>query len=349
MRNEYNTNVTSNTIAGTKQHSTRVKKYFTVLFSIIALFIVVAGPLTYMYIEALRNGEIDLLKGLSDNPFGQVLNMATNLGKDRVTGVVFGVDKGGIRTDVILVCTIDKKNNKFDIISVPRDAKVTLANERRQELNRIKKYVPKSGTMKITEVYAYAPRNKRNEYSVEEVRRILDNIEIDYYVKVDVTAFRKIVDEIGGVEFEVARNLYYRDPVQGLHINLKKGKQLLNGSQAEQLVRFRKYTNGDLDRIKVQQDFLKEFYRQVIDLKNLSKLPTIALTVYQYVDTNFGIADVPEAVDTISRIGLENLTMHTVPGEGKMINGASYFIYDEGKTKEMVDEIFRGKTPESKK
>lgn len=348
MKNSYNANININEIAGTKQYARKVRKFFTIVFSIVFLFVAIAGSLTTMYINSIRNGEIDLIKGLADNPFGQVLGMVNKINKDRITGVILGVDKAGIRTDVILVCTIDKKSNKIDVISVPRDTRITLSDERRLELNQLGKYAPKSGIMKINEVHAYAPRNKRNDYSVGEISRILDGIDIDYYVKVDTKAFRKIVDEIGGVDFYVPRNMYYVDPVQDLYINLKKGQQKLNGAQAEQLVRYRKYTNGDLDRIKIQQDFLKEFYKQVFDAKNISSIPSIAMTLYQYVDTNFGFADIPEAISLVSNVGLDNVTMHTVPGESQMIGGVSYFLYDEAKTKEMVDELFRGKVKEDK-
>ena len=54
-------------------------------------------------------------------------------------------------------------------------------------------------TVKINEVHAYAGKEKANEYSVKEVERLL-GIDIDYYVKVNIEAFRKIVDQIGGVE-----------------------------------------------------------------------------------------------------------------------------------------------------
>ncbi|HCC07299.1 MAG TPA: hypothetical protein DEP72_03945 [Clostridiales bacterium] len=338
MQNRYNT-VDLNEIKGTKQHYRKVKKFILIVTMIVLPFLLIAGFFTFMHVNALITGEVDLLKGLADNPFGQVFNMIGKTQKDRITGAIFGVDKEGVRTDVILVATIDKKSNKIDVISVPRDTRITLAPERQTELKGLHKYAPSTGVMKITEVHAYAPNNKRNEYSVKEVERILD-VDIDYYVKVDVKAFRKIVDQVGGIKFTVERNLKYRDPVQDLYINLKKGEQTLNGSQAEQLVRFRKYMNGDLDRIKVQQNFLKAFYEQVFNVKNIGNLPKIAVTLYQYVDTNFGIGDVPAGINMISKVDASNVTMHVVPGEPKTIKGVSYFIYDKVKTKELIDSIY---------
>jgi LCP family protein required for cell wall assembly len=72
-------------------------------------------------------------------------------------------------------------------------------------------------------------------------------------------AFRETIDALGGVEFDVPQNMNYDDPQQGLSIHLKKGYQLLDGDKAEQLVRFRNYPMGDIDRTKVQFDFLYSF------------------------------------------------------------------------------------------
>jgi len=338
MQNRYNT-VDLDEIKGTKQHDRKVKKFILIVTTIVLSFLFISGFFTYMYLNALITGQVDLLKGLSDNPFGQVFSMLGKSQKDRITGAIFGVDKAGVRTDVILVATIDKKSNKIDVISVPRDTRITLAPERQAELKSLRKHVPSTGVMKITEVHAYAPSKKRNEYSVKEVERIL-GVNIDYYVKVDVKAFRKIVDQVGGIKFTVAKNLKYNDPVQDLSINLIKGEQTLNGSQAEQLVRFRKYANGDLDRIKVQQNFLKAFYEQVFNVRNIGNLPQIAVTLYQYVDTNFGIGDVPAGIDMISKVDALNVTMHMVPGQPQTMKGVSYFIYDPVKTKELIDSIY---------
>ena len=54
-----------------------------------------------------------------------------------------------------------------------------------------------------------------------------------------INGFRNIIDAIGGVEFDVPIRMFYNDPEQNLHIDLQKGKQLLNGKKAEMLVRFR--------------------------------------------------------------------------------------------------------------
>ena len=78
----------------------------------------------------------------------------------------------------------------------------------------------------------------------------------------------QIVDAMGGVWFDVPRDMYYSDPLQNLYINQKAGYRLLTGDDAMQVLRFRDgangYKDGDLGRIKTQQAFLKEVVRKCL-------------------------------------------------------------------------------------
>lgn len=58
------------------------------------------------------------------------------------------------------------------------------------------------------------------------------------YGAIQIPAFKRLVDAVGGVEVYVPQNYHYDDPTQNLYIHLEKGTQLLNGKQAEGLVRF---------------------------------------------------------------------------------------------------------------
>ena len=68
----------------------------------------------------------------------------------------------------------------------------------------------------------------------------LTGLDLKYYMVVDNEALIKLVDVIGGVEFDVPINMNYHDDTQGLSIELSKGLQVLDGNHAEQLLRFRK-------------------------------------------------------------------------------------------------------------
>lgn len=326
-------------IAGTKRKALRMKRFMYTVGSIVLGFIAVAFVFTYIYVHTLVGSNVDILKGLKDNTIGSVINLINKCNKNRLTGLVIGVDKQGLRTDVMFVATVDKEKGKIDVISIPRDTRIKISQENLLKMKKARKRVPSSGIVKINAVNAYALDGERAETTVSEIEKILD-VEIDYYAKVDIKAFRKIIDTIGGVKFNVPKRMKYWDPTQNLNINLYPGEQVLDGRKAEQLVRYRKYYHGDLDRIKVQQDFLKSAYKQVFSVKNIGKLDNIALILYEYIDTNFGLADVPEAISVASKINLQNVSMYTLPGEPQYINNVSYFIYNKEKTKELVNILW---------
>ena len=163
---------------------------------------------------------------------------------------VFGVDNDGFRTDVNFVVSFNEDTKKIQFVSIPRDTRVVMTDEMIASLEERKKFVPYrngvKGQCKLTEVHAYAGDDHRNEFSVAMLEDLL-GIDIDYFVKIDLDAFHKIVDAVGGVDMEVEQRLYYNDPYQDLYIDLQPGYQHLDGNKAEQLVRFREgYAQKDL-------------------------------------------------------------------------------------------------------
>ena len=129
------------------------------------------------------------------------------------------------------------------MLSIPRDTRMYIGSKY-QKINA-----------------AYAMRTKEGKIkgpngTIDAVTR-LTGIPINYYVEFSFDAFRETIDALDGVDFYVPQRMVYRDPEQGLYINLSKGQQLLDGDKAEQLVRFRQYPEGDIKRVQVQQDFIR--------------------------------------------------------------------------------------------
>ena len=159
-------------------------------------------------------------------------------GEINKTIAVFGVDKDETRTDVILVVNFNSMTNKVKVISIPRDTKVTWSERQRS------KYKQLTGNSisvtKLNEMSAYGqiynnPGNIR-DFTINEIQNIL-TVPIDNYVIVNIEAFNKIVDAIGGVEVDVPQRMYYQDTSQNLYIDLQPGPQTLYGKDAEGLVR----------------------------------------------------------------------------------------------------------------
>lgn len=172
------------------------------------------------------------------------------------TFLLFGMDKFSGSTDTIMVVSYNVKDQNLNLMSIPRDTMVNVSWDLK----------------KINSVYSMSGINGLRKH----IGKLIGFVP-DFYVKIDLKAFVEVVDLIGGVEFDVPRVMDYDDDAQDLHIHLKPGLQRLNGEQAMGLVRWRKnntLTAGydDTGRVKMQQAFLKEMFKQCLKLKNWTKI-----------------------------------------------------------------------------
>ena len=109
--------------------------------------------------------------------------------------VVFGTDKSGMRSDVIMIFSVSATDGEINLLSVPRDTKVRPQNY---------------GTHKITETLSLGEDAGVIVSLVKEVT----GVPIHDYVIVNFAAVEDTIDALGGVEFDVPQNMYYSDPVQ---------------------------------------------------------------------------------------------------------------------------------------
>ena len=324
--------------SGGKKPFRPVATFFKIVISIVLVFCVAAGVAAYACIKmgVGASGENNEPKS------GKDLNMVDALLKKdvKLNVAVFGVDGDGTRTDVMFVVHFDSANKRIGLVSLPRDSRVELTDEIKQSIkDGGRRY---ESPTKLNAVHSYSPKEIQCENTVLQIENLL-NINIDHYVKVNLDAFRKIVDIIGGVEVDVPQNMDYEDPYQDLYIHLKAGVQTLDGDKAEQLVRFRHYPDGDVGRVQVQQMFMNEFMRKVVSSETILKnLPDYISLLYSDVTTDVTLVDALKYVNYVGSIDMNNVTMETLPGVGQMIGSISYFVVDEDATKEMVDRIFYG-------
>ncbi len=267
--------------------------------------------------------------------------------------VIFGVDDDRTRTDFMMAGTFESENNVISLISMPRDTYVNMPKERRDILKKEGRWTPAEGVMKLTEVNAYAGKDLGLQFAVKQIEDIL-GIKIEYYALINTESFRYLVDEIGGVEFDVPQRMYYNDPEQKLYIDLQPGLQILNGADAEGLVRYRKsdannpiskgYARGDLGRVAVQQDFMKALISQLVAKdKIVSNAPAMLNTFLKYVDTNFSLADGLKYVRFMSKISSDKIMTYTLPGKDDYIGGVSYFLHDSVETAKLAEKVFYSK------
>jgi len=284
------------------------------------------------------------------------------LAVDSVTGLLIGLDADKGLTDVLMVGDFNTETNEVKIVSVPRDLHIDFRqepfksykaeiNSREQDENG--KNITKLWVSycKVGELYYNLGKTDEAFYDVQAVVEQIIGLEIDYVAVIDVSGFADVVDAVGGVEFNVPQRMYYNDPIQDLYIDLEKGQQLLDGEHAMQLVRFRKYVLGDIQRISVQQDFVVAMYQQVMEKRNLDTILTLATSIYNIFDTDFGLTVVLDYAQYVFELDATELlnpeNMVTIPSWGEkieeVVNGKTrvkWFQYwDKDKAREVVEEL----------
>lgn len=138
-------------------------------------------------------------------------------------------------------------------------------------------------------------------------------------------------------------DMYYSDPSQDLLIDLKAGEQKLDGKQAMGLVRFRKgYASQDIQRTKVQQEFLKALAKQCLSLENLTaaKLKEYAEIFEENVVTDLSVGNMLYFAQQLMKCDFDAMKTYTIEGEGAMINGVSYYPLYASSIVKIVNESF---------
>jgi LCP family protein required for cell wall assembly len=198
------------------------------------------------------------------------------------------------RTDTLLLVRVDADAGTLNVMSIPRDTRVQ---------------IPGFGMDKINQANVLGGP----ELVAQTLGYNLGNIQIDRYVRINTTAFREMVDLVGGIEVNVPTRMEYTDRTQELYIDLYPGWQTLNGDQAEQFARFRQ-DSGDIGRVQRQQMLLKALRERLTNPMVIPKLPQAIRVLQRYVDTNLTL----EEMLAIANFGLEiesdQLQMVMLPG-----------------------------------
>lgn len=164
-----------------------------------------------------------------------------------LVGVSGGENAGPDLTDSLIFASVDTKNKKIDMFSIPRDLYLE---------------VPGFGYSKINAAYSLGKNYQAAGGGIDLLKDTVSEVlnqNIDYYVKIDFEGFVKIIDALGGVDVVVDEDLYdnlYPDGNYGYQVfSLTKGKQHLDGETALMFARSRE-TTSDFDRSKRQQKLL---------------------------------------------------------------------------------------------
>ncbi len=244
--------------------------------------------------------------------------------EDKVTIMIMGVDRRADdvgRSDTLMVATVDPNKKKAAILSIPRDTRVKIEG---------------NGYDKINHAYAFGG-HKLTQKTVENFL----GVPMDYYIVIDIQAFERVIDAIGGIDIDVEKRMYYEDPWDddgGLVIDLKPGQQHMDGKTAIQYVRYRD-SEGDIGRITRQQHFMKAVLDKIISPSIITKLPAIIKEVSSALETDMSASKMISLVNILKDARDNGLNTEMVPGKPAYIQDISYWIPDIQKLRQTLAEL----------
>ena len=246
--------------------------------------------------------------------------------KDGVYTILFvGVDQISDSTDTMVVCRFDTKNHKVDCVSIPRDTLINVAWDVRK-LNSVYSASLNSGGTGIDSLSMHI--------------KWLTGFDIDCYAVVDLLTFQLVINEMGGVWFDVPFDMYYWDMGQELYIDMKAGYQLLDGYHCMCLCRFREdYSNGDLGRIEMQQKFLKAAAEQFLTLGNIPHAGKVVKMLAEGVQTNLNAGNIAWFLRQALQCRSRDIHFYTMPCTTRTIRGYSYAVMEPYEWLNMINDV----------
>ena len=195
--------------------------------------------------------------------------------QDHVSVLFIGVDDSEHRSangesslsDALILATLNKDDNSVKLLSIPRDSYV---------------YIPEVDKMdKITHAHAYGGPTA----TIEAVEGFLE-VPVDYYVRLNFNAFVDVIDELGGITFDVPYEFTESNSDDEKNsIHLLPGEQILNGEEALAVARTRK-KDSDLERGKRQQEIIKAIMNKTISASSVFKYDNVIEAVGDNMSTN---------------------------------------------------------------
>ena len=309
-----------------KKSGSRGERVVVTLLSL--LFLTVAVVATVKYVvrapEPVTDGEDQQTQqdGAEDSDAIQTIsNGRERKSKYCYNILLYGVDNDAGGSDTNMLMRFDAENKTVDIVSLPRDTLMSNGHKLNSSYNN-------GGTEKLRS-------------NIEDML----GIPVDFYVSVDLKGFIALIDQIGGVDFDVPEDMDYDDPYQDLHIHFKAGLQHLNGQKAMEVVRFRHNNDNtgyggqqDLGRIGTQQAFLKTVAQKLMKLENV---PAMAETFLKYVKTDLTLGNLMWlANQALSMGGMDAISFATLPGDGAgWYNGKSFYTLYPEQVLEMTNSM----------
>lgn len=214
----------------------------------------------------------------------------------------------GYRSDVMILLTVDFKNNALSTISIPRDTRVEM-----NKLDYDTGEVTSRTTNRINAAYAFGggPDHYGAQNAMDCTEEFLScggrfNIPIDLYISIDMDGIPKLVNTVGGVEVVLDRDL------EGVG---SKGETVtITEETADTYLRERYSGGGDDGRASRQVDFIISILKKIQDQGVLKLAPQLYSDFITYGQTNLSLEQILALASVMDDMDIDAIERYRVTG-----------------------------------
>ncbi len=326
--------------------SKRKRRIWPWFFIVVIILAAIVGTMfykagfTFSQMNINGNGEVAFLPDAADAP-------KIEKDSDRINVLLLGLrgvedDNGGLLTDTMMVLSLKKSTGQAAMISIPRDLYVkmpVLAGKKTEALKE-----------KINFAYALGEETKSGlglAFSKAAVSNVT-GLYINHVISVDFTAFKEVVDILGGVDVYLEKPFKETSQfAQEILLELPEGKNHLDGQTALYFVRSR-FSTSDFDRARRQQKVLLAVKDKAFSLGvllNPVKIFELLGTLGRHVKTDMGVSEMNNLISLINGLDIKKINQKvfdTTP-EGLLHQTTSdnglYILLPVGENYEKIREV----------
>lgn len=239
-----------------------------------------------------------------------------------VLGIPGGDNSAPDLTDTIMLAVVSQSQKKLILFSIPRDLWVKTPDSNYE-----------------TKINALYQVDKKNLSYIKQKISQISGLAVDNYIVFNLAGVEQIVDQLGGIEIEVQKDIYdFQFPGPNYSYEtfvLLKGKQALDGKTAVKYVRTR-HPDSDFGRIMRQQQLLKAVSEKVLSnnpIWNFSAYLNTFNAARKHTKTDLSLVKLKNLWDTVYQVGSENIQTFTLDNlDGKKLVIGQQINLAEGTT-----------------
>lgn len=336
-----------NFLGSKHDQSARRKSWMLVgVFSILVTLVSAAGAAASFRSVQSGNNVIDefarlpVIGDIRSLVFGDVVPPSIVAGskrdENRMNILLLGIGgaghDGSLLTDSIMFASVDLKEKKVGLVSIPRDMAWKRAD---------------GSYEKINSVHAWEEQDHPGEGAVRTAKKFAEAFDthIDHVVRIDFRGFVAFVDALGGIDVNVERGFtdaeYPTEDDLYQTISFKKGPQRMDGDTALKFVRSRHGNNGeggDFARARRQQIVLQAVRERLMSLNTLSdptKLGNIYSAITRHIQSDLSPWDAFKLAPMIQDFNRDKIAQHVITDAptGELVSTnlhGNYLLFPKG-------------------